>query len=99
MVNVQMFRHESELRANDVVVGVVRELGPQSVGWLRRLSSPDGVGKDDEVTTCIKWLPCPEKLSCEPLVQHVAARPGCAVKHQHRHARRVSNGLIVNSEA
>ena len=57
MIDVQRFQQHLVLRADHVVISVVRKLHPQAVGRLARLTMPDLIREDDEVFPDIQQLP------------------------------------------
>ena len=90
---MQAVGQQEVLRADHVVVVVVREPRVQAVARLARLAVADAVGKDDEVLRGVEQLSGAEQLAAECARQEPCARAAGAV-HDHDgvldHARGVT---------
>src|SRR5439155_15690569 len=71
------------LRANHVVVRVLRKARVQAVARLARLPVADAVGQDDEVARGVEELTGAEELAAKGPRQKARARAAGAVKNEH----------------
>ena len=95
MVHLQSVGEQRVLRADHVVVGVLRKPRAKAVARLARLAVTDAVRQDDEVARGVEQLPGSEQLAAERAREEAFARPARAVENQHRvahDARCVASG-------
>ena len=81
--HLQAVNEHRVLRANHVVVGVLRKARVQTVAWLAGFSVADAVGQDDEIARRIEDLAGAEQFTAEGLRQERRAGAAGAVENHH----------------
>ena len=93
VIDFQTFRQHQMLRANHVVVGVLRKMRPEAIARLARLPVADPVRQHDEIAGGVQQLARPEELATEGPGEESCASAAGAVKDEHcvsNDARRVA---------
>ena len=65
MTQPQPFRYQPILSDDQVIVVVMRKLGPQPVRGFGRFAVTNGVRQDDEIPARVERLAWAEQLTCE----------------------------------
>ena len=96
MANAKVFRDETVLSLDQIVVVVLRERGTQAVGRPARLAVPDGVRQYHEILAGIQGLARTEQFTAERWRKHGRTGLSGAMQDENRLARRCPYRLIVN---
>ena len=82
MADAEAFLDQAVVGLDHVVVVVLRELGAQAVGGLRRFAVADRVREDDVILRGVEGLALAEQLAAEGGAEHAGGGAGGAVQHQ-----------------